>query len=533
MTLASLKTLHTSLFFLVALRAVHSAHASTPIVDLGYAQYQGVFDAALNITSFLGIRYAAAPTGNLRWRVPSPPFTVSGVQLVDTNPPPCYQGLLGGAPTNPLTARDNAQSEDCLFLSVYSPAINSTKLLPTIVWIHGGGYVLGSAGDYNGAELVQESNNEVVVVVIQYRLGLFGFLAGEQVQDGGVLNAGLLDQDFALRWVNKNIRKFGGDPEKVTIWGESAGAGSVIQHVVAHGGKTEPQLFRAAITSSTFLPSQYVYNDKIPQTLFDDVAAQAGCTAADSDALECLRGVDAAALLEINLNLTLAGFQGTVTFVPVIDKSFITQSPTELLAQGSVNGDILLSMTNTNEGVIFVNQSVEYDVVQYVGQLFPLFGTEESAAVASIYESLGSPLDQVNAIMKESIFVCPTYRLLDAFPNASYKGEYAVPPALHGDDVFYYFPSVVFAGSMLQFNNTIFRTAFDQGFFSFAAHLDPNAKLLPTITPAWPKWSESATQEMVFNRSEAGAPLVEGALTDEALLDRCEFWKSVHSLTGQ
>ncbi|KAJ7704488.1 Alpha/Beta hydrolase protein [Mycena rosella] len=521
MNLASLKTLHTSLFFLVALRAVHSAHASTPIVDLGYAQYQGVFDAALNITSFLGIRYAAAPTGNLRWRVPSPPSTVSGVQLMDTNPPPCYQGLLSAAP---------AQTEDCLFLSVYSPAITAMKLLPTIVWIHGGGYVIGSASDYNGAELVQESNREVVVVVIQYRLGVFGFLAGQQVKDGGVLNAGLLDQDFALRWVNKNIRKFGGDPDKVTIWGESAGAGSVLQHVVAHDGKTEPQLFRAAITSSTLLPSQYMYNDRIPQTRFNNVATEAGCTAAD--ALECLRGVDAAALQEINLNLT-PGFQGTVTFVPVIDQSFITQSPTELLAQGSVNGVILLSMTNTNEGVLFVNQSVEYDAAQYVHQLFPLFGAQESAAVVSIYEPLGSPLDQVNAIMKESIFVCPTYRLLEAFPNASYKGEYAVPPALHGDDVFYYFPSFVQPGSMLQFNNTIFRTAFDQGFLSFAAHLGPNTKLLPSITPAWPKWSESAPQEMVFNRTEGGAPWISTALTSEALLERCEFWKSVRSLTAQ
>ncbi|KAJ7704491.1 Alpha/Beta hydrolase protein [Mycena rosella] len=488
MAITSLKTLHASLFFLVSLRAVYSALL------------------VLQSSIFLGIRYAAAPTGNLRWRAPSPPSTVSGVQLANINPPQCYQGTFGASLMNSLAARDDEQSEDCLFLSVYSPTLNSTKPLPTIVWIHGGGYVIGSAREYNGAELVQESNREVVVVVIQYRLGVFGLLAGQQVKDGGALNAGLLDQDFALRWVNKNIRSFGGDPDKVTIWGQSAGAGSVIQHLVAHGGKTDPQLFRAAITSSTFLPSQYEYNARIPQIFFNDVAAQAECTAAD--ALECLRGIDGAELQEINLNVIIAGFQGTFTFVPVIDESFIMQSPTELLAQGSVNGDVLLSMTNTNEGVIFVNHSVEYDVAQYVGELFRLFSPEESAAAASIYESLGSPLEQVTAIMKESIFVCPTYRLLDAFPNASYKGEYAVPPALHSDDVFYYFPSFVFPGLLLEFNNTIFRTAFDQGFLSFAAHLDPNTKLLRSITPAWPKWSESTAQEMVFNRTEGGAPWI-------------------------
>ncbi|KAJ7134870.1 Alpha/Beta hydrolase protein [Mycena epipterygia] len=516
---------HIAIIFLASVRAVNSAIA--PVVDLGYAQYQGVVDTNLKITSFLGIRYASAPTGSLRWQAPTPPSQVGGVQLASTNPPQCYQG----SPTDPLPARDDEGSEDCLFLSVYSPALNSTKLLPTIVWIHGGGYILGSASDYNGAELVQESNGEVVVVVIQYRLGLFGFLAGQQVKDGGALNAGLLDQNFALCWVNKNIAKFGGDPEQVAIWGESAGAGSVLQHVVAQNGKTEPKLFRAAITSSTILPSQYQFNDRIPQTLFNDVASQARCN--DTHVLDCLRAVDAALLQEINLNMIIAGFTGTSTFVPVVDGSFITQSPTDVLLKGEVNGDILLSVTNAHEGNLFVNQSVDYDVAQYVRQLFPLFGAKESAAVASVYQSLGSPLDQVNAIMGESIFICPTYNLLNAFPGDSYKGEYAVPPALHGDDVFYYFPSFSFPGSQLQFNNTAFINAFTQGFLSFAANLDPNTKLRPSITPVWQKWSLAADAEMVFNRTELGAPWIAAAPTSRALLSRCKFWRSVSNLTGQ
>ncbi|KAJ7442644.1 Alpha/Beta hydrolase protein [Mycena latifolia] len=527
MALKSLKFLHTSLIFIAFVRA-HSAN--TPVVDLGYAQYQGAFNPDLNITSFLGIRYAAPPTGNLRWRAPAPPAKVGGVQLAYSDPPKCYQGTFGASPTNPLAARDSVETEDCLFLSVYSPALNSTKPLPTIVWIHGGGYFLGSAGDYNGAELVQESSREVVVVVIQYRLGLFGFLAGQQVKDDGALNAGLLDQDFALRWVHKHIRKFGGDPEKVAIWGQSAGAGSVLQHVVAHGGKTHPQLFRAAITSSTFLPSQYGYKDRIPQAVFNDVATQAGCTAAD--ALECLRAVNSTSLQVINFNTMLAGFQDTFAFVPVVDGSFITRRPTDLLAQGHLNGDILLSVTNSNEGTIFVNQSVEYDVAQYARNLFPLFGTSEGAAVASIYQSLGSPLDQVNAILGEATFICPTYRLLHAFPGESYKGEYAVPPALHGDDVLYYFPSFSEFGSTLQFNNTAFRTAFAQGFLSFATNLDPNVKLVPSIAPVWRKWSGAHT-EMIFNRTELDMPWIAAAPTSPALLERCDFWHSLRNLTAQ
>ncbi|KAJ7505116.1 Alpha/Beta hydrolase protein [Mycena galericulata] len=510
-----------ALIFLVSICA-----ASTPIVDLGYAQYQGIVDADLNITKFLGMRYASPPTGNLRWQAPTAPSTVAGIQEAKSDPPQCFQGAAGPAPSNPL----DPQSEDCLFLSVYSPALNPTKPLPTIVWIHGGAYIWGSAIEYNGTELVLESNREVVVVIIQYRLGLFGFLAGQQVKDNGALNAGLLDQDFALRWVSKNIRKFGGDPDKVAIWGQSAGAGSVLQHVVANNGRTVPQLFRAAITSSTYLPSQYRYNDTIPQTLFNNIASQAGCT--ETNPLDCLRTVNSTLLHDINENMILASFFGTSPFGPVVDGSFIVQSPTASLKQRLVNGDILLSVINTHEGTLFVNQTEEFDVAQYAQQLFPLFGPKEGAAVASVYESFGSPLDQVDAIMGESVFICPTYLLLDAFPGKSYKGEYAIPPALHGDDIFYYFPSFTFPDDGIAFNNTVFIDAFSQGFLSFAANLNPNARLRPAVTPVWPKWSV-ATEEMVFNRTELGEPRIFTAPTSPALLSRCEFWRSLRNLTAQ
>ncbi|KAF7365126.1 Carboxylic ester hydrolase [Mycena venus] len=509
-------------FFLIGVRAANPPTA--PVVDLGYAQYQGVVDTKLNIAAFRGIRYAAPPTGSLRFQAPAPPSTVAGVQQASNDPPQCHQGTFAASLTNPFTPRDVGETEDCLFLSVYSPALNSTAPLPTIVWIHGGGYVLGSASQYNGAELVQESNNQVVAVVIQYRLGLFGFLAGQQIKEGGALNAGLLDQEFALRWVNKNIHKFGGDPNKVTIWGQSAGAGSVLQQVVAHNGKTNPPLFRAAITSSTFLPSQYAYNARIPQALFNDVAAQAGCNC--TKPLDCLRGVDSATLANININLILAGFQGTFTFVPVIDGSFITQSPTDAITQGKVNGDILLSITNTNEGVVFVNQTLEYNVTDYVRNLFPLFGAKGK-------QRCRGRLCITGISTGSAIFKCPTYSLLDAFPKKAYKGEYAIPPALHGDDVINYFPSFTGFGATLNYNNTAFINAFSQSFVSFAANLDPNDKLRASITPVWQKWSRALETEMVFNKTELDAPHIAPVNTSSALLKRCEFWKSVRQLTAQ
>ncbi|KAJ6585078.1 alpha beta-hydrolase [Mycena capillaripes] len=531
MALATLRNLlSAALIFLVSIGAMDS---TAPVVDLGYAKYQGVVDSKLNITAFRGIRYAAPPTGHLRWKVPAPPSKVEGIQQAFNDPPQCFQGAFGASLTNPLTPRDVEQTEDCLFLSVYSPAaaLNYTVALPTIVWIHGGGYVAGSASQYNGAELVQESNNKIIVVVIQYRLGLFGFLASQQIKDGGALNAGLLDQDFALNWVHENIPKFGGDPDKVAIWGESAGAGSVMQHVITRKGKTNPPLFRTAITSSTFLPSQYQYNSRVPETIFNEVATQAGCNGTQT--LDCLRTVDGGKLADINVNVIVAGLQGTFTFVPVIDGTFITQSPTDALRDGKLNGDIVLSVTNTNEGNIFVDQTATYDVAEYVRNLFPLVGVKESNAAASIYGSLGSPLDQVNAIMAESIFKCPTYLLLDAFPGESYKGQYAIPPALHGQDIINYFPSFTAFNVTLVYNNTAFINAFSQSFVSFAVNLDPNDKLRPSITPVWPKWSRAAEREMVFNKTEGGAPHIAPADTPSALLKRCEFWTSLRHLTAQ
>ncbi|OAX34806.1 alpha/beta-hydrolase [Rhizopogon vinicolor AM-OR11-026] len=315
---------------------------SAPIVDLGYSQYQGSVDTATNTTSFLGIRYAAPPLGNLRWAAPQPPPTTSGVQQATVQPNLCYQAPGGSAPTTPFesTSLTAGQSEDCLFLNVYIPGSEVVATpsggLPVVVWIHGGGYISGGAVGTEGTDLVLRANHGVIAVSIQYRLGLFGFLAGEAVKEVGALNAGLLDQNYALQWVQAHIRSFGGDPTKVTIWGESAGAGSVVQHLVAHGGHTQPPLFKAAMTSSTFLPSQYNYNDRIPEILYRKVVNGTKC-GSNSDTLSCLRAADVNTLQTLNTNINLNGFYGTYTFVPVVDGTFIVERPTVTISKGRLN----------------------------------------------------------------------------------------------------------------------------------------------------------------------------------------------------
>ncbi|KAJ7188744.1 Alpha/Beta hydrolase protein [Mycena filopes] len=285
------------------------------------------------------------------------------------------------------------------------------------------------------------------------------------------------------------------------------------------------------MTSSTFLPSQYPYNGRIPEAVFNQVTAQAGCTG--EGALGCLRALNSTTLQDINLDVDVAGFEFLISFAPVVDGSFITQSPTEALTQRKLNADVLLSVNNLNEGFIFINQTVDYDVVEFIQDLFPLLGLEETHTAASLYRSFGSSAAQVAAIVGEATFVCPTYFLLDTFTGKAFKGQYAIPPSFHGADVVNYFPSFTGFGEPITFNNTDFINAFTQGFVSFAANLDPNVKLRPSIAPVWREWSLGAETEMVFNKTEADAPDIAVTTTSHALKSRCDFWKSVHNQTGQ
>ncbi|KAF7293272.1 COesterase domain-containing protein [Mycena chlorophos] len=496
--------------------------ASGPIVDLGTAgQWEGFINPEYNVSTFLGIRYAAPPTGDLRWQLPTAPVPVQGIQPATSQPPMCYQGSQGtnATGTTVLTRRDTvAESEDCLFLknlfrrwfgftaeaSRRACPNRCTKMTDDSTT----GYDAGGASWYNGTDLVVESNNTFVVVVIQYRLGLFGFLAGQQVHDHGVANAALWDQQFALRWVHDNIQKFGGDPDHVTIWGASAGAGSIFQHLVANGGKTEPQLFRAAITSSIFAAIQYPYNHSIPQGLFDTIADLANCTNATN--LDCLR---AGRRGDPQLHQPRSWPRGRSTVSP---PSFLSSTaPSSLRVrsfssrEGDVNGEYYLGMTNTNEGALFIDAEGNYTVAGWLRNIMPAFSVKQSEQIADVYEALGgSTFDQIETLLTEAGFVCPTQYVLPNFPNASYRGQFAIPPAWHGNDGAYYFPDLVYMnlGVPAPWNNTAFTDAFVGGFFAFAANYDPNQKLAQTILPEWPLWSTDADEFMLFNRTDAAMP---------------------------
>ncbi|KAF9038959.1 alpha/beta-hydrolase [Hymenopellis radicata] len=562
---------------LLAVLGAHSAEADAyvPVVDLGYANYRGIWDPTFsNNTQFLGIRYAAPPigTGALRFNAPQPPPTRSALypalEDAKAQPPQCRQAGLGRADGKggkidmpPFGLLGLPESEDCLFLNVYVPGqIDASKRLPVIVWIHGGGFAVGSiqtvAGFsfYNGDDLiygmqqVEGGEDGAVVVLLQYRLGMFGFLAGKAVKEDGALNAGLLDQQLALQWVQEHIVKFGGDPSRVTIWGQSAGAQSVLEHVIANNGQTSPPLFKRGITSSTAILTQYRYNDSIPEGHYADVLREVKCSN-----LKCLRKLLEEKLAEVNKEVASRGFFSSFVFVPVVDGSFLAQSPSQALKERKVNGEDILVTTNSDEGTLFANPMLG-PLDSYIKNHFPHLTEEQGLSAAALFEGLEQPF---SSVLADTMFDCPALSLLDAFPGRAYKGLFAIPPAFHGLDVAYYFFSQANDPGASPYRNPEFQRAFTAPFFYFILNGTPNPGgvddlglkaywdvLYGTLfdtreAPRWEAYHDDDVRaldggvQMLFNHTEDGVPVVNSVPTDAKLIERCRFWDSVAAETGR
>ncbi|KAM5544126.1 hypothetical protein V8D89_002175 [Ganoderma adspersum] len=294
-----------------------------PTVQLDQAIVYGTTNVNSSVTSYLNIPFAEPPIGDLRLRLPKPidhyagsiNATQVGAQCIQLVPPfredmPAEMLRDIIAAQGDLSSDPRPQSEDCLNLNVLVPAGTAPDAkLPIIVFIFGGAFSLGSNTQFDGKVMVQRSvemGRPIISVALNYRLHAFGFLGGKEVKDAGIGNIGLHD---CLRWVNKYIGAFGGDPDKVTIWGPSAGGLSVGSPLVANGGDKDG-LFRAAVLScGSLLPTGDISNQ---QPFFDSIAADAGC-ADSADKLECLRGI-----LAENLTATAAaipsffGYRGLI-----------------------------------------------------------------------------------------------------------------------------------------------------------------------------------------------------------------------------
>ncbi|KAF2878212.1 Alpha/Beta hydrolase protein [Massariosphaeria phaeospora] len=558
-----------------------------PTIDLGYAIYEGAYDAGFDVNTFKGIRYAAPPVGNLRFAAPQAPATNrTSTTPATTDVPVCPQSGAGAETPAKYGFVSAPGNEDCLFLNVFAPAI--AKDLPVFVWIHGGGYGLFSAAGIDPTEFMKTNGNNFVSVIINYRLGAFGFLSGDDVREGGALNAGLLDMNFALEWVQKYIGKFGGDPARVTIGGESAGAAAVVYQAMAYGGEQDKTLFNNIISASPWFPNQHGYNDTIPTKAYNDFADAAGCGDVD-DTLQCLRDAESSVLQKASAKVSEASTFGSFAFLPVTDEDFVQKRPTEQLnLSGSLKGKRILTGNMANEGVPLSPPTAKTLSAfrAYVSTTFPSFSSADKAALegqyaydgddrdtdpsASLFETTGtSCLTAVNQssfatgqqqrvfnVFAESTFACPSYWAASAFPEA-WRYQYSVSPGYHGFDLTAYWSK----GARVPGN--AFKHAFQKIWGTFITANTPvisvddaRGGVANATVPVgasgninWPQWSEAnpvfmnlnatggvpkfvnVTENLkYFNYLEPGVTnrfsLAEGRSWEGGRGERCSWWRA-------
>ncbi|XP_009952219.1 PREDICTED: fatty acyl-CoA hydrolase precursor, medium chain-like, partial [Leptosomus discolor] len=292
--------------------------------------YQFKVDAAKrSVNVFLGLPFAKPPVGPLRFSEPQPPEPWKGVRDATSYPPMCLQDKVQGQVFSDIITNRKEKvllqvSEDCLYLNVYTPiSTENEEKLPVFVWIHGGGLAFGAASSYDGSALA--AFDRVVVVTIQYRLGIVGYLSTGDKHARG--NWGYLDQVAALQWIQENIIHFGGDPGSVTIAGESAGGISVSAHVLSPMAKG---LFHKAISESG-TAVRLLFTDK-PEEEAHVIATASGCEKSSSAAIvECLREKTEDEIVQIALKLPSMFFSASV------DGVFFPKSPKQLLSEKMIN----------------------------------------------------------------------------------------------------------------------------------------------------------------------------------------------------
>ncbi|KAK8776326.1 hypothetical protein V5799_030327 [Amblyomma americanum] len=296
------------------------------------------------IEIYQGIPFARPPVGNLRFKDPVPADPWTGIYNATEPKTACTQKVFHGdfAPYVNL-------SEDCLYINVWTPA-RSQPLRAVLVWIYGGGFSIGSAYQhwYDGSALA--ALYDVVVVTFNYRLNIFGFLnAGVPEAQG---NVGLMDQNLALRWVQDNIKSFGGDPSTVTMFGESAGSFSVSAHILSPLSKG---LFRRAVLMSGAYDTDGLLDSSSDSlTKGNKVAELVGCASAHKnlsshpkEVLKCLRSKPAHELCEATYNVSA---HKSVSFIPSYPNAFMPKRPTVAIKKGEFsNVDVMLGVT-ANEG---------------------------------------------------------------------------------------------------------------------------------------------------------------------------------------
>ena len=379
--------------------------------------------AAEGIDQWLGIPYAAPPVGALRWAAPRPAPRWTGIRQATSYGGRCAQLASGNGP--------RVDNEDCLYLNVYAPTDHHESRLPVLFMIHGGGLTTGAGDQHDGSLIV--NTDHIIVVSINYRLGPFGFLALPGLDTSALTasgNFGLLDQQAALRWVQRNIAAFGGDPRKVTIDGESAGGWSVCAQMTSPLARG---LFRGAIMQSGSCATQTRATTQAASLAF---AKQAGCPD-PATAAACLRALPEKTLLDASTSYQpLFTSGGPELPVPAA----------QAVASGHYNRVPLLMGTNHNEGRTFTQGFTALTQQQADQLISQLYGAKAPAILArypwSSYPSPYTASYMIGDIWTDSGFLtgiggCPTQNQAAAFaattPTFFYQFDDLHAPGLNND----------------------------------------------------------------------------------------------------
>ena len=509
--------------------AVAQAAAARPlplVVGTDKGAVRGMY--AGDAREFLGIPYAAPPVGALRWQPAQPAPRWSGIRAATTPGANCAQtGSLASGVITTSTA------EDCLYLNVYTPASASHRARPVMVWIHGGGFTGGAGSIYDGAVLAAKGN--VIVVTINYRLSAFGFLDLPSLGAGNG-DYGLLDQQAALRWVQRNAWAFGGNPRQVTEFGESAGAASVCADMTS---PSAAGLFARAIAESgCLLPAPSVPS---AQQEGATLAAKLGCPDA-ATAVACLRAKSASDILQAETGMGWAPVAGTPA---------LPLQPATAFADGRYTHVPLIQGTNHDEGRFFV--ALLFDgfghpltAAQYTAIIQSSYGANAPGVLAHYPLSAYASPDLAYAqVFTDSSFSCPAlqadhliagsglyaYEFSDPSPPNDFPLTFTFPlGAAHSTELQYVFQRIPYLDTVPPF--TPAQLALSDQMIAywarFAATGNPNAGpdwAARGRTPYWPRFTASrpGIQELIPNGT---AP--ESAAQFSAA-HQCAFWSG---LTG-
>ncbi|KAL5520475.1 hypothetical protein ACEPAG_9699 [Sanghuangporus baumii] len=526
-----------------------------PVVNLGYAAFVGNSTSPSGevngpVTFFGGIPYAKPPIGDLRFRAPVP----LDEKVVDEGNVTITDARNWGSPCIQQPAQVGIGSEDCLTLNVWKPTdAKAGDKLPVIVYIHGGGFWLGTPQGFPLYDWVNQSKSKIVGVSIAYRLDL-GFLAGDAVRQDGDLNAGLLDQRAALEWIQRHIARFGGDPDQVTIDGESAGGASVLMQMVAFGG-SKPAPFKRGILQSIGHNSTPTAEEA--EAVFRNITEVVGCPSSGPESMSCLRGASVGAIVAA-INAVSIG-----SLNPVVDGpgGFLPDLPTSLILSGNFSPIDILAGHCTDDGRTLLPPPDEFttdeDVVTHVFEFLPRVTNETIQQALSLYPAPGTPgspyatqYERAGVMATEMWLGCLDYLVANKSqekgvenvftyrfnsPNPVLLSQFPFSGVMHTSDLFFLFDGTTMAPNA-GFTFTPFNSTEDVlskesiAFWTSFISTGNSSISREQSSPEWLPFS-SGRSRMVLNQptntsATTSASMIEAVSPDE--IERCNFWMSVN-----